>query len=98
MGSSHEAAVRRDIGDVHIRGNRPGEPTAALIAVVTALDLAHKVVDREGLCAGDVRNRAKEVADGDGAAKAVRDSIAAAHTAVTAAVVASTAAATSGSG
>ena len=55
------------------------------------MDLAHKVVDREGLSGGQVKKRAKEVADGDWAAKAVKDAIAAAQAAVTAAVVATTA-------
>ncbi len=93
--SIHEAAVRRDLGDVLIRGARPEERTAALIAVLSALGLAHKVIDGEGLSARDVKQRAKECAEGDWAAKAVRDSIAAAQAAMTAAVVASTAATTS---
>ena len=91
--STHEAAVRRDLVDVLIRGARPEERPAALIAVLSALDLAHKVVAGEAMPARDVKKRAKEVADGDWAAKAVRDSIAAAQAAVTAAVVASTASA-----
>ena len=70
------------------------ERTAALIAVLSALDLAHKVIDREGLPARELKKRAKEVAEGDWAAKAVRDSIAAAQAAMTAAVVATTTAAT----
>jgi len=92
--STHEAAVRRDLGEVLIRGARPEERTAALIAVLSALDLVHKVVDREGLSAREVKKRAKEIAEGDWAAKAVRDAIIAAQAAVTAAVVASTTVAT----
>ncbi|MEO7944318.1 MAG: GPP34 family phosphoprotein [Marmoricola sp.] len=91
--STHEDDVRRQLGDVLIRGASPQPHTAALIAVLSALDLTHKVVDREGLTARQVKTRAKEVAEGDWAAKAVRDSIAAAQAAVMAAVVASTAAA-----
>jgi DNA-binding transcriptional ArsR family regulator len=94
--STHEAGVRRELGDVLLRGLQPAERTAALVSVLSALDLAHKVVDREGAPARQVRKRAKEVAEGDWAAKAVRDSIAAAQAAVTAAMVASTAAASSG--
>ena len=93
---THEAAVRRELGDVLVRGVRPEERTAALIAVLSALDLAHKVIDREGVPAREVRKRAKEVAEGDWAAKAVRDSIVAAQAAMTAAVVATTTAATAG--
>jgi hypothetical protein len=55
------------------------------------------VIDREGLTAGDVRKRAKAIAEGDWAAKAVHDAVAAAQAAVTAGVmVATTTAATSG--
>ncbi len=94
--STHVSAVRRELGDVLIRGVRPVERTAGLIAVLSALDLAHKVIDREGLSAREVKKRAKAVAEGDWAAKAVRDSIAAAQAAITAAVVATTTAATAG--
>jgi len=89
--STREDDVRRKLGDVLIRGARPEQRTAALVAVLSALDLAHKVIDREGLTAREVKKRAKEVAEGDWAAKAVRDSIAATQAAVTAAVVASAA-------
>ncbi len=94
--NTHESAVRRELGDVLVRGVRPEERTAALIAVLSALDLAHKVIDREGLPARELKKRAKEVAEGDWAAKAVRDSIAAAQAAMTAAVVAATTAASAG--
>ncbi len=90
--STHEAGVRRELGDVLLRGVTPTERTAALVSVLSALDIAHKVVDREGAPARDVKKRAKEVAEGDWAAKAVRDSIAAAQAAVAAAMVATTAA------
>ena len=90
--STHEAGVRRELGDVLLRGAPPDERTAALVAVLSALDLAHKVVDREGAPARDVKQRAKEVAEGDWAAKAVHDSIAAAQAAIAAALVASSAA------
>ena len=91
--STHESAVRRGLGDVLIRGVRPEPRTASLVAVLSALDLAHKVIDREGLPARELKKRAKHVADGDWAAKAVKDSIAAAQAAITAAIVASTTAA-----
>ena len=90
--SAHEAGVRRELGDVLLRGVTPTERAAALVSVLSALDIAHKVVDREGAPARDVKKRAKEVAEGDWAAKAVRDSIAAAQAAVAAAMVATTAA------
>jgi len=90
--STHEAGVRRELGDVLLRGVTPTERAAALVSVLSALDIAHKVVDREGAPAREIKKRAKEVAEGDWAAKAVRDSIAAAQAAVTAAMVATTAA------
>ena len=97
VNSHHEAEVRRQLGDALIRGVQPGERIAALIALLSALDLAQKVVDREGLSAGDVKRRAKAIAEGDWAAKAVRDAVAAAQAAITAGVmVATTAATTSG--
>lgn len=92
--STHETALRRDLGDALIRGDRPAERVAALIAVLSALDLVHKVVDGEGVPARDLKKRAKAVADGDWAAKGVRDSMVAAQAAVTAAVVAATTVAT----
>jgi hypothetical protein len=92
--SSHEADVRRKLGDALVHGVQPDQRTAALVALLSSLDLAQKVVDAGGLPGREVRKRAKEIADGDWAAKAVRDSIAAAQAAVTAAVIASTTAAT----
>jgi hypothetical protein len=89
--SSHEADVRRKLGDTLLRGVDPDPHTAALVAVLSSMDLAHKVIDREGIPARQVKERAKQVADGDWAAKAVKDAIAAAQAAVTAAVVAATA-------
>lgn len=86
--SSHEADVRRRLGDALVRGVQPEERTAALVALLSALGLAHKVVDREGLPAGEVRKRAKTIADGDWAAKAVKDAVAAAQAAMMAAVAA----------
>jgi len=92
--SAHETAVRRALGDALLRGVRPDQRTAALVSLLSSLDLAHKVVDREGLPAREVKKRAKEIAEGDWSAKAVGDAVAAAQAAVTAAVIASTAATT----
>lgn len=95
--SSHESEVRRQLGDALVRGAHPEERTAALVALLSALGLAHKVIDREGLSAGEVKKRAKAIADGDWAAKAVKGAVAAAQAAITAGVmVATTTAATSG--
>ncbi len=95
--SSHEADVRRKLGDVLVRGLEPDERTAAIVALLSSLDIPHKVVDREGMPARELKKRAKQIAEGDWASKAVRDAVAAAQAAVTAGVVAATSvAATSG--
>ena len=91
---AHESEVRRRLSDVLVAGTTPDERTAALVALLSALDLAHKVIDREGLPAREVKARAKEIADGDWAAKAVKDAVQAAQAAVAAATIAATTAAT----
>jgi Golgi phosphoprotein 3 (GPP34) len=88
--SSHEDAVRRDLAAALVQGVQPEQRTACLIALLSAIDRAHKVVDRDGLSAGEVRKRAKEIAKGEWAAKAVKDAIAASTAAVAAAVTAAT--------
>jgi hypothetical protein len=55
------------------------------------------VVDREGLPARELKKRAKEIAEGDWAAKAVRDAVSAAQAAVAAGAVAATSVAATGS-
>ena len=82
--STHEDAVRRQLTAALVQGVQPDQHTACLIALLAAIDRAHKVVDRDGLPAGQVRKRAKEIAQGEWAAKAVRDAIAASTAAVTA--------------
>jgi hypothetical protein len=96
--ATHEQAVRRELSNLLIRGDRAEPRTVALVAVLSALDVVPKVIDVEGLSGRNVRKRAKHIADGDWAAKAVRDSITAAQGAVTAAVLATTTAATATSG
>lgn len=96
--STREADVRRRLGDALVRGVDPEQRVASLIALLSGMDLAHKVVDREGLSGGQVKKRAKEIAEGDWAAKAVKDAIAAAQAAVTAAIVATTATTAASSG
>jgi hypothetical protein len=95
---AHEADLRRRLGDALVRGAAPDPRTAALIAVLSAMELAHKVVDPDGLPRRQLKARAKEISDGDWAAKAVKDAITATQAAMTAAVAAATAstAATSG--
>ncbi len=89
----------QDLVDLLVRGLTPDTRTMALVALLSAVDLAHKVVDREGLSGGEVRKRGKRLVeqmdDGDWAAKAVRDAVAAITAAAGAAAVAGGAAAAS---
>jgi len=90
--SSHEQDVRRRLTAVLVQGVEPDERTGALVALLSAIDKPHKVVDHEGLSTGEVRKRAKRIAQGDWAAKAVRDAIAASTAAITAVAATSAAA------
>jgi hypothetical protein len=94
----HEREVRQGLQQVLVTGVEPDPRTAALVALLAAVDQAHRQVDRGGLSAGQVRNRAKEVAEGAWAADAVRDAVRAAQAATTAAVMAATTSTAAGSG
>lgn len=87
--SAHEEEVRRALAIVLVKGEQPDDRTGALVALLHAIDKAHKMVDGPR---GEVRKRAKTIAQGDWAAQAVRDAIQASTAAVTAGVAASTAA------
>lgn len=91
----HEEEVRRRLAATLVQGVEPDERTGALVALLSAIDKAHKVVDHRGLPAREVRKRAKAVADGEWAAKAVRDAISASIAAVAAVTAATSVAATS---
>lgn len=95
---ARERAVRQRLQDVLVAGVEPDPRTGALVALLVAVDQAHRVVDRGPLSSGDVKRRAKQVAEGAWAAEAVRDAVKAAQAGVLAAVAASSAAATTGSG
>ncbi|MFC6288278.1 GPP34 family phosphoprotein [Nocardioides sp. GCM10027113] len=76
--TTRETEVRRDLTAALVHGVTPAPRTEALAALLHALDKPHKVVDRQGLPAREVRRRAKGLAEGHWAAKAVRDAIASA--------------------
>uniref|UniRef100_UPI001878ABF9 GOLPH3/VPS74 family protein n=1 Tax=Nocardioides lijunqiniae TaxID=2760832 RepID=UPI001878ABF9 len=84
--STHEDGVRRQVAAVLVEGADPDPRTGALVALLHALDQAHTVVDRRGMSAREVRERAQQVSEGAWAATAVRDAIRAAAAEVTAAV------------
>ncbi len=93
----HEAEVRSRLESVLKVGTTPDERTGALIALLSALNVVPKVVtdavDKKAL-----KQRAKDIAESDWAADAVKKAVAEMQAAITAAVVvASTSAATAGS-
>lgn len=93
-----ESEVRQQLQACLVTGLTPDPRTAALVALLCSIDHAHKVVARGELSNGEVKRRAKAIAEGAWAAKAVRDAVAASQAAITAAVMASTTAAAAGGG
>jgi hypothetical protein len=94
VSSTHEAEVRRALEDTLLRGQDPDPRTGSLVALLSALDQAHRVVDHPGMSGGEVKKRAKAVAEGEWAARGVSDAIAATNAAVMTAIIASTTVAT----
>ena len=94
---AHERELRRLLRSALVGGADPDDRTAALIALLHAVDRAHKSVELDGVRSREVKKRAKEIAQGEWAAAAVRDAVQASQAAVMAAVmVATTAGATAG--
>jgi hypothetical protein len=88
--SAHEAAVMASLTAVLLEDQEPDESVAALVALLAAIDQAHKVfgsrLDRAAQ--GRVRARARTIGEGDWGARATRDAVRAAQEATTAAVTA----------
>ena len=95
---THEEAVRRDLTAVLVEGIEPDPRLGAIVALLVAAGRVHKTVPHSGLSDRDVKKRAKAVAEGNWAAKAVQDAVQAAAAATMAAVTAATAAAAIGAG
>lgn len=95
--STHERQVRTELEDVLLRGLSPQPRTAGLVALLAAVGQVHKVVRDPGVPAKQVKARAKEVAEGDWAAKAVKQAVDSAIAAMTAIMASSGAAAASSS-
>lgn len=77
--ATHERGLRARLTDVLVRGAEPDERTAALVALTSALGVAGRSVDlsiyRGDVRKRDVERRAKQVAEGDWAAAAVRAAV-----------------------
>ncbi len=74
--TTRDHQLRRTITVCLADGGRPDERTAALIALLAAVDQAHKVVSANtATTKRQLKKRAQEIAEGQWAAKAVRDSI-----------------------
>ncbi|QIG42147.1 GPP34 family phosphoprotein [Nocardioides anomalus] len=93
--STHEDGVRRAVASALVEGQDPDQRTGALIALLAAVDQAHQaVVPDTGAKKRELNQRAKQIAEGQWAARAVKDAVDAATAATVGAVVASTAATT----
>jgi hypothetical protein len=88
--ADHETAVRCAITSALVQGLTPDPRDAALVSLLHALRATHKVVDpkEHGLRRRDLDRRAKELAEGGWASKAVRQAIDEMTAAVTVAVAA----------
>ncbi|MGN6131900.1 MAG: GOLPH3/VPS74 family protein [Nocardioidaceae bacterium] len=96
--TDQETAVRAQVAQVLVQGTTPDQRTAALVALLHALKVEHKVVDprQYGVGKRDLRARADQIARGDWAADAVRQAVDDMLAAVTAASMAAAAAGSSG--
>jgi len=80
--TSRDHQLRREITVCLVDGRRPDQRTAALIALLWAVDRAHKMVaTNHTMTTRQLKKRAKEIAEGNWAAKAVKDALAAAASA-----------------
>ena len=91
---SRREQLRNELAKVLIRGVQPDQRAAALISLMSAIDAVPKVFPEADKKA--VRQRAKEIAAGDWAAKAVKDAVASVEDAIMVAVLGASASAASG--
>ena len=77
--TSRDHQLRRSITVCLVDGGRPDQRTAALIALLAAIDQAHKAVTpNHAASKRQLKKRANQIAEGQWAAKAVKDAVAAA--------------------
>lgn len=94
---THENQLRAALHDVLVVGRTPTPREAALVALLQAVDQVPTVLRGTGVPKGELRRRAKAVAQGGFADAAVRRAVEAVNAATTAAIVASTVVVTAGS-
>ncbi len=94
--NAHKTAVLRELEVALIGTAAPAPRTAALVSLLVSVDAVPKIFPNADPKA--IKNRAKEIADGEWAGAAVRKAIDSVNTAIIAAVVASTAAGVISSG
>lgn len=94
---SHERDVRRRLAGVLLEDGEPDARTGALVALLSAVDRAHKVVVSPAVPPRQVRARARTIAEGQWAPTAVKQAVEAATAAMLAAVAAAAAASSAGS-
>ncbi|MGW1343702.1 GOLPH3/VPS74 family protein [Kribbella sp. NPDC002412] len=92
----HEAEVRTALESVLKVGTTPDERTGALVAMLSALNVVRKIVT-DGVDKRALKQRAKEIAESDWAADAVKKAVSEMQAAVTTAVVVSAGAVAAGS-
>lgn len=87
LDSAHEDAVRDDLAATLLEGETPAARTVALVGLLHAIGRAHKVVGTGAMSAGEVKRRAKAVAEGELASEALTDAVQAVYTAIFVAAV-----------
>ena len=90
VASTHEAQVRDRLRAVVVEGATPDDRTVALAGILQALDRLGATLGLKGAAARDAKRRVTELAEGDWTAKAVRDAVQAAVSAVTTASMVTT--------
>jgi hypothetical protein len=94
----HESEIRAGLRDVLVVGRTPTDHEAALVSLLQSVDKVAAVVGPVELPRGELKRRAKAIAQGEFAGEAVRRAIADMNAAVAGAVTAATVAATSSTG
>ena len=73
--ASAELALRQRLHDVLVLGTTPDARTVSLIALLSAIDQAHKILDIDRVERKAVKTRAKSLAEGSWTATAVRQAV-----------------------